>query len=527
MLNMKGFRKTFEILKSLLKDFTSYYPSFQILKPFEKATKMLEMLPATRPSLPKNVNGFRTTHTCELCGFEPKTKNKYREKQDHLVMKHFKEKIDKIFPHCRPYSCPSAECSFTGKDKQALLRHYTGKHGILERFLREALAEKGIDYAPGENGSKRKSHHHSENGTKAKKMALNIQSNHLSNQHQTTLIDAKDMLPKSPVPITHQQHQQHNQHQQNGNGTAIFRPNSEELRKEVEAMMASFQPQPQQEVVAVNSAPPNGAVLNGIHHNNTVKVTVPALPTAPVPVSMVTTQQTAVPSAVVTSVPQAIDDKKTVILSSKLPNVNLQSQPPSSVVSLIKRSNETHNGIPMATSNDQNGKPTIIFANGQTLHPNHRTINGVQSGQTIIHNGQTIHIPDLILPDQTHNGQQLHAIPIEVITAVAPSSNGAETIITANGTVVTANGQNQVVENEEVMWGAGTLGPAVVVEAAETVPVTYIEASEIVYSAASLDSIDYDYLYPVTTSGPTVVSNAETMVRNSAVRERQLEFNML
>ena len=84
--------------------------------------------------LPKNANGFRTTHTCELCGFEPKTKNKYREKQDHLVMKHFKERIDKIFPHCRPYSCPNPECDFTGKDKQALLRHYTGKHKLLARY---------------------------------------------------------------------------------------------------------------------------------------------------------------------------------------------------------------------------------------------------------------------------------------------------------------------------------------------------------------------------------------------------------
>jgi hypothetical protein len=96
--------------------------------------------------LPKNSNGFRTTHTCELCGFEPKTKNKYREKQDHLVMKHFKERIDKIFPHCRPYSCPNSECEFAGKDKQALLRHYTGKHGVLELFLREALQERGISY---------------------------------------------------------------------------------------------------------------------------------------------------------------------------------------------------------------------------------------------------------------------------------------------------------------------------------------------------------------------------------------------
>ena len=44
--------------------------------------------------------------TCELCGFEPRTKNKYREKQDHLVEKHFKDEIDKIIPFCSPYVCP-------------------------------------------------------------------------------------------------------------------------------------------------------------------------------------------------------------------------------------------------------------------------------------------------------------------------------------------------------------------------------------------------------------------------------------
>ena len=123
--------------------------------------------------LPNNVNGHRTTHTCELCGFEPKTKNKYREKQDHLVMKHFKEKIDKIFPHCRPYACPTSDCGFTGKDKQALLRHYTGKHGILEKYLREALQAKGLPYERDHVGSKRKhstNSNHDSNGTsKAKK----------------------------------------------------------------------------------------------------------------------------------------------------------------------------------------------------------------------------------------------------------------------------------------------------------------------------------------------------------------------
>lgn len=384
--------------------------------------KMLDIVPA---NLPKNVNGFRTTHTCELCGFEPKTKNKYREKQDHLVMKHFKEKIDKIFPHCRPYSCPSVDCAFTGKDKQALLRHYTGKHGILEKFLKEALAEKGISYIPGDHSSKRKHSDLHQNGAqKAKKLALAA---------GTTLIDAKDMLPKSPVPIQ--------------NGVQQFsRPNSEDLRKEVEAMMASFQPQPQQEVVTTSG--------------NSIKVTaVPTLPTVPISMD---------------------SEKKTVILSSKLPNVITQ-QPPSSVVSLIKRSEEA--------------KPTVIMANGITTQ------------------GQRIQIPELILPDTNgHHQNGHHVIPIEVIT-------------TSNGSEINSQVTN-VVENEEVMWGAGTLGPAVVVEAADTVPVTYIEASEIVYNA-SLDNIDYDYLYPVVTTTTNLPTSTETVVRNSAVRERQLEFNML
>jgi len=152
--------------------------------------------------LPKNANGFRTTHTCELCGFEPKTKNKYREKQDHLVMKHFKERIDKIFPHCRPYSCPNTECTFTGKDKQALLRHYTGKHGVLEKYLQEALHERGINYHLSDS-AKRKSmgnQPHSDSGHKAKiaRMSPPIETTILPPspyQEEPMLADTTTILP--------------------------------------------------------------------------------------------------------------------------------------------------------------------------------------------------------------------------------------------------------------------------------------------------------------------------------------------
>ena len=81
------------------------------------------------------------TTICELCGFKPKTKNKYREKQDHLYMKHFKEEFDRMLPTGTPWNCPAYKCTYFGKDKQSVLRHFTGKHGILEKYLSNALAK--------------------------------------------------------------------------------------------------------------------------------------------------------------------------------------------------------------------------------------------------------------------------------------------------------------------------------------------------------------------------------------------------
>merc|ERR1712183_174218 len=82
--------------------------------------------------------------TCELCGFRPKTKNKYREKQDHLMNRHFKKQIDQLLVNNNSQKkCPT--CDYEAGDRQSLLRHYTAKHGILEKLLSEALEEKNID----------------------------------------------------------------------------------------------------------------------------------------------------------------------------------------------------------------------------------------------------------------------------------------------------------------------------------------------------------------------------------------------
>lgn len=59
---------------------------------------------------------------CEICGFAPYTKNKYREKQDHLAKLHFKERIENLLPFGSPYCCPSDQCQYRGKDKQDIQR---------------------------------------------------------------------------------------------------------------------------------------------------------------------------------------------------------------------------------------------------------------------------------------------------------------------------------------------------------------------------------------------------------------------
>ena len=79
-------------------------------------------------------------HVCMMCGFKATTKNKYRELQDHLVRHHFKDQIKAALPTARPFMCPDDSCNVEGKDWQALMRHYTGKHGVLKAYLKEFLS---------------------------------------------------------------------------------------------------------------------------------------------------------------------------------------------------------------------------------------------------------------------------------------------------------------------------------------------------------------------------------------------------
>lgn len=111
--------------------------------------------------LPNNVDGYRTTFTCELCGFEPKTKNKYRERKHHLVLKHFRARIDEEIPTAEPFLCPSRGCKYLGTNKQSLLRHSIKQHNLLKMLISESLAKKGIVY-PATDVNKRWKRKHSD-----------------------------------------------------------------------------------------------------------------------------------------------------------------------------------------------------------------------------------------------------------------------------------------------------------------------------------------------------------------------------
>ena len=79
-----------------------------------------------------------TGRPCEICGYEPKTKNKSRERSDHLTMKHYKEQIDRDLAQIKDLTCPI--CGYKGRDKQAIHRHYTGKHRVVEQYLENDIA---------------------------------------------------------------------------------------------------------------------------------------------------------------------------------------------------------------------------------------------------------------------------------------------------------------------------------------------------------------------------------------------------
>ena len=367
--------------------------------------------------LPKNANGFRTTHTCELCGFEPKTKNKYREKQDHLVMKHFKERIDKIFPQSRPYTCPNGECEFTGKDKQALLRHYTGKHGVLELYLREALAAKGIEYHMSDNAKRKMNSDPAKRAAKEARLTPPAVAP-AAGQTKLTHQDIVDMTAGGGVspPLHHPHQHPHQQHQ------------------------------PTVSVIADTTTPlPAVTLPHHQHHHHHQQHHTTAAAAAPPP-------------------PQG----------GRLPSVStvLTQTSVGGGSGLIEREVEA------MLASFQPVDQQIVFS--MPLPP--QAVGGVQA----------ITVDDMVSS----------TTPDSILPCPDPTSK-------------------LVVNDPGIMWGGG---PAVMVEANQTVPVQY-ETSDPGF--VNLGDIDYDYLYPATIETAAAVAATQVAAAVPGGQERQLTFSML
>ena len=93
---------------------------------------------ARRKSTVITGQGTSTTRMCEICGFEPKTKNKSRERMDHLAMKHFRDQMISELRKDKPMKCPRCDV-FESKDRQQLFRHMISKHKVLDGYLTEAV----------------------------------------------------------------------------------------------------------------------------------------------------------------------------------------------------------------------------------------------------------------------------------------------------------------------------------------------------------------------------------------------------
>ena len=75
---------------------------------------------------------------CIICGFKPTTRNKYRDFRDHLLSSHFQDEF-KHQPPSQRFMCPGHSCKVEVKNLQALMIHYTRKHGDLSDYLLEFL----------------------------------------------------------------------------------------------------------------------------------------------------------------------------------------------------------------------------------------------------------------------------------------------------------------------------------------------------------------------------------------------------
>jgi len=402
-------------------------------------------------------------------------------------MKHFKDRIDKIFPHCRPYKCPNPDCDFTGKDKQALLRHYTGKHGVLELYLREALAEKGIHYNISETAKRKTMNQRNESERKAKEARLSPPTARLSPPSAlTTQLTNIQVSPITNLNSTYQPTQlQGATTTLNLSRPTVLTTTTTTGNTTYPTINVASQPQQlsqsnYQTMVADTTTPFNGS---GGYSMVIQRKTLPTI-----------LQQTT------TKIPQL---SLTSPNTTQLPNIKYHTQPTITNVSLGSTAK-----LPTLTPAPHINTQRLPSMSTVLSTTSNRSMNSFSYGKcdvdALLASFQPIDTQ--LVVNLPHSPQDPSDLPLD---SPLVSSTTQDFCILPDDDLST-----KLVLNDNIMWGSGSL--PIISEPAQTVPVNFMDGGNDI----GFDDIElsYEYLTSNAVMAPTLLASGDT---------RQLSFSML
>merc|ERR1711976_313635 len=87
-------------------------------------------------------------HQCELCGFKAVTKNKYREKQDHMSKWHYSKRLEAIIPETSSFKCILCKDEQNFTSRKGLTLHMEIAHQQCGKMTSELVKKNlGLSFA--------------------------------------------------------------------------------------------------------------------------------------------------------------------------------------------------------------------------------------------------------------------------------------------------------------------------------------------------------------------------------------------
>ena len=112
----------------------------------EMAKTSITTTPSTSANIPTRGRGsikipsedYEAPFKCLMCTLSVSS----GQRNAHLC-RHFHDVLSADLPVKAPFECPKEKCRFVGIDRLTLIRHYGGYHGLVDRYLKDYLTNKG------------------------------------------------------------------------------------------------------------------------------------------------------------------------------------------------------------------------------------------------------------------------------------------------------------------------------------------------------------------------------------------------